>query len=143
MSLAFVAGRPQVLRTGAVLLALVMVVSGCAGLRGSQADGNYAASVTWNDTRWCVPWRLKRALNRISRQYGPVVVHSSHRWPLENFRKGGKPKSYHLGCKAVDFSVSTYDGDITSYLTSLPEVGGYSRYPQGFYHIDSGPRRTW
>jgi hypothetical protein len=126
-----------------VAVATATLLSGCAVLQGSSSESRYAASVTWNDTRWCVPWRLKRVLKRVSQEYGPVVVHSTHRWPMENFLKGGKPKSYHLRCSAVDFSVSTYDGDLTDYLVNQPEVGGYSRYPQGFYHIDNGPRRTW
>ncbi len=116
------------------------VLSGCASLPGQS---NYRTSVTWNDSSWCVPWSLKRVLKRVSREYGPVTVYSTHRWPMENKLKGGKPKSYHLRCRAVDFAVSSHDGDLTHYLKSQPEVGGYSRYPQGFYHIDNGPRRTW
>ena len=120
------------------------MLSGCAMLPGfREGQVNYRTSVTWNDTSWCVPWRLKRVLGRVSRQYGPVTVYSTHRWPMENKLKGGKPKSYHLRCRAVDFAVSTHEGDITSYLKSQSEVGGFSRYPQGFYHIDTGPRRTW
>jgi hypothetical protein len=143
MSLYHTAKAPKAGPAAALLLATAILLTGCANLHGSRSDGAYAASVTWNDTRWCVPWRLKRVLKRVSQNYGPVVVHSTHRWPMENFRKGGKPKSYHLRCSAVDFSVSTYDGDITGYLVNQPEVGGFSRYPQGFYHIDTGPRRTW
>jgi uncharacterized protein YcbK (DUF882 family) len=131
-------------RTAITIACAAAILSSCAMLPGfREGQRNYATSVTWNDTSWCVPWRLKRVLGRVSRQYGPVTVHSTHRWPMENKLKGGKPKSYHLRCRAVDFSVSTYGGDITGYLKSQGEVGGFSRYPQGFYHIDTGPRRTW
>jgi uncharacterized protein YcbK (DUF882 family) len=29
------------------------------------------------------------------------------------------------------------------FLARMPGVGGYNRYPSGFYHIDNGPKRTW
>ena len=135
--------RPRI-RAVIAIAASALVLAGCAGSSFWRASGvNYPVSVTWNDTRWCVPWRLKRVLKRASQRFGPVTVHSTHRWPLENKLKGGKPKSFHLTCKATDFSIRGYSGDITGWLKAQPEVGGYSRYPAGFYHIDTGPRRTW
>ena len=103
------------------------------------------AEITWNDTSWCTPLTLKIALTKVAKRFGPVRVHSTHRWPLENKRKGGKPKSYHLTCQAVDFSVKGGNPrEIKRYLASMWEVGGYSYYArQNFYHIDTGPRRTW
>lgn len=125
-------------------LLLTPVLAGCAGPHAVRGGGyGRPADVTWKDSRWCVPWKLQRVLKRVSRRYGPVVVHSTHRWPIENWLKGGKARSWHLRCKATDFSISGYSQDITDYLRAQPEVGGYSRYPQGFYHIDTGPRRTW
>jgi Peptidase M15 len=121
------------------------ILTNCA-LFGSWHDTGdiYPVSVTWNDTRWCVPTRLKRVLNDVSQRFGPVSVHSSHRWLFENWRKGGKPRSYHLTCRAVDFSVRGDPQGVLEYLIADRSVGGYSRYAkQGFYHIDSGPRRTW
>lgn len=99
--------------------------------------------IKWNDTKWCVPGKLKRVLRKVARRYGPVTIHSTHRWPLENWRKGGKPRSYHLTCRAVDFSVRGDPPGVLAFLKSRRAVGGYSKYPQGFYHIDTGPRRTW
>lgn len=131
-------------RAVAVLLAGSLALSACASGHGWRGTGiKYPVSVTWNDTSWCVPWRLKRVLRRASQRFGPVTVHSTHRWPMENKLKGGKPKSFHLSCRATDFSVRGYSGDLTDWLRAQPEVGGYSRYPAGFYHIDTGPRRTW
>jgi len=128
---------------GALIVPLFLTA--CAG--GSQ--GFLAMfrppQITWNDTSWCTPIELKIALNKISRKFGPIKVHSTHRWPLENARKGGKKKSYHLSCRAVDFSVQGGSpNEIRNYLKSMWEVGGYSYYARGnFFHIDTGPRRTW
>jgi uncharacterized protein YcbK (DUF882 family) len=49
----------------------------------------------------------------------------------------------HLACRAVDFRVHGKSRGLTKFLLSQKEVGGYNRYPSGFYHIDNGPRRTW
>jgi uncharacterized protein YcbK (DUF882 family) len=126
-----------------MLSAWLAGASGCALPDWRTSQSYYPVDITWNDTRWCVPYRLKSALRQVSKRFGPVVVHSTHRWPLENWAKGGKKRSYHLSCKAVDFGVRGDPAGVAEYLITLPQVGGYSRYPQGFYHIDSGPRRTW
>ncbi|MEC9343970.1 MAG: D-Ala-D-Ala carboxypeptidase family metallohydrolase [Pseudomonadota bacterium] len=125
-----------------MLLALSLVLAGCA-TPGAAGARRHAVSIKWNDTAWCVPWRLKSVLRRVSRRYGPVTVHSTHRWLIENWIKGGKPRSYHLSCKAVDFSVSGDPQGVLDFLRTQRGVGGYARYSQGFYHIDTGPRRTW
>ncbi|MEM6461590.1 MAG: DUF882 domain-containing protein [Pseudomonadota bacterium] len=116
-------------------------LTGCASFFGL---GSQSAKVHYNDTRWCVPRQLKRVLNRVADTYGPVTVHSTKRWWLENWMKGGAKNSYHLKCQAVDFSVSADPASVIAYLKAQPEVGGYSYYPSsGHYHIDTGPRRTW
>lgn len=128
------------------LLCVFLPLQACA-TRVDSGKNRFAflapAPIDWNDTRWCVPPRLRQTLRAVAREYGPVKVHSTHRWPFENRRKGGKPKSYHLTCRAVDFSVAGDPPGVTEFLKARDGVGGYSRYPQGFYHIDSGPRRTW
>ena len=123
------------MRNVAVLLCLAVFLNSCALFRPPP--------VTWNDTKWCVPLELKAVLRKVARKFGPVKVHSTHRWPLENKLKGGKPRSFHLKCRAVDFSVEGAPSGVTAFLKSQPAVGGYSYYRQGFYHIDNGPRRTW
>lgn len=130
------------IKSGLILLIIPLFLGSCA-----SADGFFSyfkrAPITWNDTKWCVPLRLKTILRLVSQKFGPVRIHSTHRWPAENKRKGGKPKSYHLKCKAVDFAVPGNPRDVITFLKSRSEVGGYAHYPQGFYHIDTGPRRTW
>lgn len=119
-----------------LILVLAFVLNGCALFQRPKIE--------WNDTRWCVPARLKIVLRQVSRKFGPIRVHSTHRWPLENKLKGGKPKSYHLTCQAVDFSVIGGASGVTEFLRNNPRVGGFSYYSgQGFYHIDTGPKRTW
>ena len=136
-------------RAGIALLAIgAIVLQSCAGDLSLRRGSSHAfllapAPIDWKDTRWCVPPKLKRTLRAVSREFGAVRIHSTHRWPFENRRKGGKPKSYHLTCRAVDFSVEGDPDGVVEFLKARSEVGGYSRYPQGFYHIDTGPRRTW
>lgn len=126
-----------------VMLASMLALSGCSSLPGFGWIGTSSSTVSYQDTKWCVPRKLKRVLNRVSKQYGPVTVHSTKRWWYENWRKGGARNSYHLNCKAVDFSVRGDPSSVIAYLKSQPEVGGYKHYQSGHYHIDTGPRRTW
>ena len=127
------------------LVCLPLVLSSCAGGLGNFFGIFQPARITWGDTSWCVPIQLKIAITNVAKKFGPVRVHSTHRWPLENARKGGKKRSYHLTCRAVDFSVQGGSpAQIKRYLISMPYVGGYSYYArQNFFHIDTGPRRTW
>jgi hypothetical protein len=131
-------GRPF-----AVAVVLPLILSSCASGPGGGFSMFRLADITWHDTSWCVPWTLKSVLYRVAKRFGPVKVHSTHRWPLENKRKGGKPKSFHLSCRAIDFSVPGDPSQVKAYLVSQWEVGGYSYYSQGFYHMDNGRRRTW
>ncbi len=95
-------------------------------------------------SRWrCVPGKLKRVISQISRKYGRVTINSTHRSRRKNRRIGGKRRSYHLKCRAIDFRVHGRTRGLTRWLSRHPLVGGYKRYRSGFYHIDNGPRRTW
>ncbi len=130
----------NVVVTSLVVSLAAVSLTGCAGLFGF---GSQSATVTYKDTGWCLPPQLRRVLKRVARRYGPVTVHSTHRWWLENWRKGGARNSYHLRCKAVDFSVDGDPASVVAFLKSQRAVGGYKYYSSGFYHIDTGPRRTW
>ncbi len=127
------------------MLVCIMALTSCARHPSTTLFTYFKkADVTWKDTKWCVPLQLKIVLGEVSRKFGPVLVYSTFRWPGENRRKGGKPKSFHLKCRAVDFMVPGNPEDVVAYLKAHPGVGGYSHYvKQGFYHIDNGPRRTW
>jgi uncharacterized protein YcbK (DUF882 family) len=91
----------------------------------------------------CVPGSLIRVLKRVSARYGPITVNSTWRAPSKNRRIGGRSKSLHLSCRAVDFRVHGSSRGLAKFLLAHKEVGGFNRYPSGFYHIDNGPRRTW
>ncbi len=129
-------------KTVAIILATTTFLAACSS--SSRLTSFRATEVNYNDSSWCVPPRLKMVLNRVSRQFGEVTVTSTQRRWLENRRLGGARGSYHRRCQAVDFTVSGGGSSaVLAYLRSQDAVGGYKYYPGGFYHIDSGPRRTW
>ncbi len=91
----------------------------------------------------CVPERLRNVLNRVSAKYGPITVNSTVRSRSRNRSVGGRDQSYHLSCQAVDFRVHGGASGLINFLSSAKDVGGMKRYPAGYYHIDTGPRRSW
>lgn len=101
------------------------------------------AFVKYNAPSHCVPGRLKAVLSQVSAKYGPITVNSTVRSRSKNRSVGGKSKSMHLSCNAVDFRVHGSTKGLISYLASNKSVGGLKRYSSGFYHIDTGPRRSW
>lgn len=102
-----------------------------------------ADRIHYNAPSKCVPQRLKTVLKRVADKYGPITVSSTFRSPKHNRRIGGKNRSWHLKCAAVDFRVHAGTKGLLAYMQKQREVGGYKRYKSGFYHIDIGPRRTW
>ncbi|EAV42516.1 uncharacterized protein YcbK (DUF882 family) [Labrenzia sp. MBR-25] len=129
-----------------VFLGLTATLAGCGTVAGVTGMGWMTAShnsIDYNDSSWCVPRKLKKVLNRVASRYGKVTVSSTKRWWLENWWKGGAKDSYHLNCRAVDFSVRGNPSSVIAFLKAQPEVGGYKHYSSGHYHIDIGPRRTW
>jgi uncharacterized protein YcbK (DUF882 family) len=91
----------------------------------------------------CVPGSLIKVLKRVSAKYGPITVNSTFRSTSKNRKVGGRGKSMHLSCRAVDFRVHGATRRLMQFLQAQSEVGGFNRYPSGFYHIDNGPKRTW
>ncbi|MEL6922196.1 MAG: D-Ala-D-Ala carboxypeptidase family metallohydrolase [Pseudomonadota bacterium] len=99
--------------------------------------------IHYNAPSKCVPTKLKAVLKQVAAKYGPVTVNSTYRSPAKNRKIGGRKSSWHLKCAAVDFRVHASTKGLISYLRRHPNVGGYKRYKSGFYHIDTGPKRTW
>ncbi len=92
----------------------------------------------------CLPNELINVIYDVAEKYGEVQILSTFRDPERNRRVGGAPRSYHLRCQAIDFRVmGSHHNGLLQYLASREDVGGLKRYPLGFYHIDTGPRRTW
>lgn len=105
----------------------------------SRAPGDITLNAPWK----CVPSKLKAVIYEVSRRYGPVTVNSTHRSHSRNRRVGGARNSYHLRCQAVDFRVRGDGSKVLRFLRNHPHVGGLKRYRSGYFHIDTGPRRTW
>jgi uncharacterized protein YcbK (DUF882 family) len=99
--------------------------------------------IKWSAPGHCVPASLKTVLNAVAAKYGPITVNSTARSAAKNRKVGGRSKSFHLGCRAVDFRVHGRTKGLMQFLAAQKGVGGLKRYSSGFYHIDNGPRRTW
>ena len=102
-----------------------------------------AKRIAWRAPQGCVPGELKSVLAEVAKRYGPITVNSTARSKSSNTRAGGKSKSFHLNCRAIDFRVHGSTKGLLTWLAKHPRVGGYKRYSSGFYHIDNGPRRSW
>lgn len=105
----------------------------------SRSAGNIKLNAPWK----CVPDKLKAVIREVSRRYGAVIVNSTYRSRSKNRRVGGASRSYHLRCQAVDFRVRGDGRKVLRFLRNHPHVGGLKRYRSGYFHIDTGPRRTW
>jgi uncharacterized protein YcbK (DUF882 family) len=99
--------------------------------------------VAFNAPSGCLPGALKSAIYAVAQAFGPVTVNSTVRSTRHNRRVGGARGSYHLRCQAVDFRVRGSTQGLFAFLAGRPGVGGIKRYPLGFWHIDTGPRRSW
>ena len=99
--------------------------------------------IKWSAPANCVPASLKNVIQKVAARFGPITVSSTARSRAKNARVGGRSKSYHLGCRAVDFRVHGSSRGLIGFLASQISVGGIKRYSSGFYHIDNGPRRSW
>ena len=75
----------------------------------------------------------------------PVVVHSGYRTPQTNAAtEGAARNSLHMWGMAVDFHVPTVAmQDLAGICLACPARGGVGYYPDGWVHLDSGPRRYW
>ena len=125
-----------------VVLGLVATLSSCASSSGLHLLARNG-TVTYSDTSWCLPGRLKRVMRQVAHKYGNVTVHSTHRSWWHNLKVGGAKRSMHRRCRAADFSV---DGNMKAayrYISRHASVGGHKWYPSGHIHIDAGAKRSW
>lgn len=91
----------------------------------------------------CLPHSLIGIIYDLAEEFGEVRIHSTHRSHRHNVRVGGARQSFHLQCRAIDFTVVRGPSNLFKRLRARPEVGGLKKYSSGFFHIDNGPKRTW
>lgn len=75
----------------------------------------------------------------------PIVVHSGYRTPETNAAtEGAATWSLHMWGKAVDFHVLGVPlDDLADICSACPAAGGVGYYPEGWVHLDTGPKRDW
>lgn len=111
--------------------------------KASSKIGSTAPAIKLNAPWKCVPKKLKTVIIQVSKKFGRVIVNSTRRSSGRNRRIGGAKRSWHIGCRAVDFRVKGNTRGLYKWLRNHPNVGGLKRYRSGFYHIDIGPKRSW
>ncbi len=115
----------------------------CAVLRDEHVPpeiGFVQINVRTIEALWAVQSYLRRdSIN------GPIVVHSGYRTPQTNSQTEGAARlSYHMWGKAVDFHVPGIAlSDLAGICEACPISGGVGYYPEGWVHMDTGPRRSW
>lgn len=100
--------------------------------------------VKWVANSGCLNSSLRAVIHQVASAFGPVTVNSTCRGRRHNARVGGARHSHHLSGNAVDFRVGGASSRaVYSFLRSHGSVGGLKLYRRGFFHIDTGSRRTW
>lgn len=100
--------------------------------------------VTWGASARCLNAGLRAVVEQVASNFGPVTVNSTCRSRRHNARVRGARHSHHLSGNAVDFRVRGASlRAVYSFLRSHGSVGGLKLYRRGFFHIDTGSRRTW
>jgi len=89
-------------------------------------------------------WAVQRYLVRDGINQ-PIVVHSGYRTPQTNAQiEGAARLSLHMWGKAVDFDVPGVSiADLAGICEACPISGGVGYYPEGWVHMDTGPKRSW
>jgi hypothetical protein len=100
-------------------------------------------SVRWSASSGCLNATLRRLIGEVSANFGPVTVNSTCRNHRHNAKVGGAPRSRHLTGDAVDFRVHGNLHAVHAFLSRHRAVGGLKLYAGGYFHMDTGPRRTW
>lgn len=73
-----------------------------------------------------------------------IEIISGYRTPATNAKVGGKSKSQHMVCKALDFRIVGVDTNTLADAARATQQGGLGVYRGSrFIHIDSGRVRRW
>ena len=100
--------------------------------------------ISWAANSSCLNSSLRAVIAQVANTFGPVTVNSTCRGRRHNSRVGGARHSHHLSGNAVDFRVHRGSSrSVYAFLRSHGSVGGLKLYRRGFFHIDTGSRRTW
>jgi hypothetical protein len=100
--------------------------------------------VSWAANSGCLNASLRAVIAQVASNFGPVTVNSTCRSRRHNSRVGGARHSHHLSGNAVDFRVRGASArSVYAFLRSHGSVGGLKLYRRGFFHIDTGSRRSW
>jgi hypothetical protein len=100
--------------------------------------------VRWAANSGCLNSSLRAVIHQVASAFGPVTVNSTCRSRRHNSRVGGAHRSHHLSGNAVDFRVQGAGArSVYAFLRNHASVGGLKLYRRGFFHIDTGSRRTW
>ena len=115
----------------------------CAVLRDEHVPahiGYVQINVRAIEALWAVQQYLRR--DGIT---SPIVVHSGYRTPQTNAQiEGAARYSLHMWGKAVDFHVPGVSlADLAGICEACPISGGVGYYPEGWVHLDTGPKRSW
>lgn len=114
-----------------------------------QPKPEVGTSLTGRGVKWvanssCLNARLRAVVYQVASTFGPVTVNSTCRSRRHNSRVGGARHSHHLSGNAVDFRVHGRGArGVYAFLRNHASVGGLKFYRRGFFHIDTGSRRTW
>jgi len=115
----------------------------CILLRDAHVDprvGDVQMDIKLVETLWAIQQYLTGAGVR-----APIVVHSGYRTPQTNAQtEGAARNSLHMYGQACDFDVPGVDfSTLASIAWACPSTGGVGYYPEGWIHVDTGPRRYW
>ncbi|MGI4991044.1 YcbK family protein (plasmid) [Halobacteriovorax sp. GFR7] len=93
--------------------------------------------------RKTIGW-LHQILRNLRMDNAQVEIVSGYRTLQTNNKVGGKKRSQHMVCKALDIRVVGVSNYRVWEAAKRSQVGGLGYYPKhGFIHIDSGRIRSW
>jgi uncharacterized protein YcbK (DUF882 family) len=109
------------------------------------------AHVSWRRGAKYIDVRLIQALWEVQGYFWsagvrePLVIHSGYRSPETNAAtEGAARNSLHMWGMAADFHIPGVSiDDLWQVSAACPLSGGVGYYPEGWVHLDVGPKRYW